>query len=149
MRDDGMTARLVDALYIDATAVADSVRAYGQTAGRIEREAMPAVARIAYTCEMMRLTTRLTHVIAWLLTRQDLEAGEISWREANSAARRLAMIEATDPAVMASLPSGARSLVSAGEALHARAYRLQQKLNRPLAPASPAHRLIARLENAF
>lgn len=149
MRDEGMTARLVDALYIDATTVADDVRAYADAAGRIEREAMPALARIAFTCEMMRVTTRLTHVIAWLLTRRALEAGEISRREARDPSRRLGMVETTDPAVMETLPADARRLILASETLHARARRLEASLSRPSAPASPTHQLIARLEDAF
>ena len=87
--DGGMTMRLVDSLYVEAMILADEARGYFDERGRVDREALSPIARVAFTCESLKVTTRLMHIIAWLLTRRAVEAGEISHREARDPSRRL------------------------------------------------------------
>ena len=42
---------------------------------------MPASERLLLCCETMRLTARLTHVMAWLLAQRAVHAGEITLAE--------------------------------------------------------------------
>ncbi|WP_156678094.1 DUF1465 family protein [Sphingomonas profundi] len=148
MRSNGLTMRLVDALYTEAMILADEARGYFDERGRFEREALAPIARVAFTCESLKVTTRLMHIIAWLLTRRALEAGEISAEEAREPARRLGRIDAADPASAAALPETALALVAASDDLYQRVRRLDEGLEQP-AEACPAHGLLRRLERAF
>jgi regulator of CtrA degradation len=65
-----LTSRLVDSLYVEAMLLADEVRAYFDEGGREEREALPPLLKVSFSCESLKVTTRLMHVIAWLLTQR-------------------------------------------------------------------------------
>jgi hypothetical protein len=86
-----MTARLVDSLYTEAMVLADEARSYFDQIGRGDREALPPIARVAFSCESLKVTTRLMHVIAWLLTRKAIAAGEIGDGEGAPESRRLGL----------------------------------------------------------
>jgi regulator of CtrA degradation len=145
-----LTARLVDSLYVEAMVLADEVRAYFDEHGRVEREALPPLLRVAFSCESLKVTTRLMHVIAWLLTRRAVEHGEISPAQAQSSSRRLGLVAESDPEALAALPDMARVLVDASRDLYARVERLDQDIDRPTVPVpSPARGLLSRLERAF
>ncbi len=149
MRSNGLTTRLVDALYTEAMILADEARSYFDDRGRADRHALAPLERVAFTCESLKVTTRLMHIIAWLLTRRALEAGEISQHEARDPARRLGRIDPADPAEMASLPETALALIRASDDLYQRVRRLDDGLERNVIALSPAHGLLKRLERAF
>lgn len=153
MRQQGaelrLTARLIDTLYVEAMVLADEVRAYFDEAGRNEREALPALQRVSFSCESLKVTTRLMHVIAWLLTRRAVEAGELSAAQARLPARRLGQAADSEPETVSALPSTARSLIDASRDLYARVARLDQEIDGPPMAASPARGLLDRLESAF
>jgi regulator of CtrA degradation len=145
-----LTTRLVDSLYVEAMVLADEVRGYFDESGRIEREALPPLQRVAFSCESLKVTTRLMHVIAWLLTRRAVEHGEISADQARVPARRLGLAADSDGETLAMLPETARALVEASRDLYARVERLDQDLDLPIMPMpSPALGLLNRLERAF
>ena len=87
-----ITSRLIDALYTEAMLLADEARSYFDDAGRDERSTLQPFARVGFACESLKVTTRLMHIIAWLLTRRAVEAGELSRHEARDPARRLRRI---------------------------------------------------------
>jgi len=145
-----LTARLVDSLYVEAMVLADEVRSYFDETGRIEREALPPLERVAFSCESLKVTTRLMHVIAWLLTRRAVEHGEISAAQARAPSRRLGLAADSDSDTLAMLPETARALIDASRDLYARVERLDQDLDLPIMPVpSPALGLLDRLERAF
>ncbi len=145
-----LTARLVDSLYVEAMVLADEVRAYFDEHGRVEREALAPLLRVAFSCESLKVTTRLMHVIAWLLTRRAVENGEISADQARSSSRRLGVAADSDAMELAALPEAARLLVDASRDLYARVERLDLDLDQPtVAVPSPARGLLRRLERAF
>ena len=74
---DGISRRLVDSLYVEAMLLADEARGYFDAAGRADRDDLPPLLRVGFSCESLRVTTRLMHVIAWLLVRRALASGEI------------------------------------------------------------------------
>ena len=147
--DERMTARLVDSLYVEAMVLADEVRAYFDEAGRAERDTLSPLMRISFSCESLKVTTRLMHVIAWLLTRRAVEAGEITATQARDPSRRLGNAQDSDTAMVAELPLTARTLIAASRDLYDRVDRLDHELGGVTAAPSPARDLVARLQKAF
>ena len=145
-----LTARLVDSLYLEALVLADEVRGYFDQIGRADRETLPPLQRVAFSCESLKVTTRLMHVIAWLLTRRAVEHGEISVAQARAPSRRLGVAADSDPTTLALLPEAAQTLIEASRDLYARVERLDQDIDLPMEPVpSPARSLLSRLERAF
>ena len=145
-----MTDRLVNALHVEAMVLADEVRAYFDEAGRAERDRLPALERVAFSCESLKVTTRLMHVIGWLLTRRAMTAGEPGAADGGIPPRRLGLVADGDPATLAALPETARALIAASRELHARVARLEAEIDDAAAPVpSPARSLMSRLERAF
>jgi regulator of CtrA degradation len=56
----------------------------------VDRRAVPDDHRLMVNCEALRLTSRLTHIMAWLLIQKAVHAGEITAAEAASEDNRLA-----------------------------------------------------------
>lgn len=146
-----LTAKLVDALHIEAMVLADEARAYFEDHGRNERDTLPAALRVGYAVESLKVTTRIMHVIAWLLTRRAVEAGELDAIEGRAPERRLGHAEPSDGAVAARLPEAARLLIAASEDLYGRVARLDRDMLAPptVPPPSPARALLGRLERMF
>ncbi|WP_174293363.1 DUF1465 family protein [Sphingomonas bacterium] len=148
-RDSRLHRRLVDALYVEAMVLADEARAYFDEQGRAERESLAPLSRVAFSCESLKVTTRLMHVIAWLLTQRAVFAGEMRAREALDPSRRLGEAPVTDPAALADLPPQARALVTMSGDLHRRVARLDQAQVSEAIAASPVQALQERLALAF
>jgi regulator of CtrA degradation len=144
-----LNRKLVDALYVEAMLLADEARSYFDANGRTERDALPALHRVGFSCESLRVTTRLMHVIAWLLTRRAVDAGEISEMQAAAPERRLGRSQGHDPETVAALPETARQIIAATSDLHARVARMDREMARPPVPFSPAQGLMQRLQAAF
>lgn len=148
MRGGGLTTRLVDALYRDAMVLADEARHYFDARGRLDRDALSPLGRVAFTCESLRVTTRLMHVIAWLLTQRAVAAGELSEGDARHPDRRLGRV-ATRGDMAISLPNPAQVLIDASHDLYERVRRLDARSWQAVCDGGPARGLMARLENAF
>jgi regulator of CtrA degradation len=152
MNDDAgtpLTPKLVGALYTEAMLLADEARSYFDSAGREERDALDPFARVGFSCESLKVTTRLMHVIAWLLTQRAVEAGELSRAQAASASRRLGDEPESDEALLPRLPEQARTLIDASRDLFARIRRLDKHGAAPEPAPSPARSLLSRLERSF
>lgn len=148
-RTDPMTRRLIDTLYVEAMVLADEARAYFDEHGRADRERLAPIDRVAFSCESLKVTTRLMHVIAWLLTRKAIHAGEIEGAAAGRESMRLGMAEVTEGAVSQSMPEQARTLIDTSMDLYARVSRIDRDLDIGTPAASPARGLLNRLERAF
>ena len=141
--------RLVDTLYVDAMVLADEARGYFDEAGRGDRSRLDPITRVAFSCESLRVTTRLMHVIAWILTQRAVAAGELTPDEALDPARRLGVAVVSDPSVVAQLPPEARQLVEASNDLYRRVARIDTAQAADEPPASPARSMQRRLAGAF
>jgi regulator of CtrA degradation len=142
-----LTNRLIDSLYTEAMILTDEARAYFDEAGQPERLALPPILQVGFSCEALKVTTRLMHVVAWLLTRRAEEAGEMPLSSAaRSPARRLGAAAASSPAATLGLPEAARQLIEESSDLYDRVQRLDQVPIAANALASPAHSLLQRLE---
>lgn len=141
-----LTEKLIGGLYTEAMLLADEARAYFDDIGSQMRETMTPLARVGLSCESLKVTTRLMHVIAWLLAQRASLAGR------NEKIPALAAATPSDAAMLAALPEDARSLIAASMELYARIARLEARMAAPIPdPAlfSPALALRQRLERAF
>jgi regulator of CtrA degradation len=141
-----ITPRLIDALYTEAMLLADEARAYFDEAGREERNALEPFARVGFACESLKVTTRIMHIVAWLLTQRAVESGEINMIEGRRPERRLGHATDSDPLVVAQLPPSAQRLVTSSTDLYARVARLDQGETDAEPAPSPARALMGRLE---
>src|SRR3954471_11271012 len=121
-----ITSRLVNALYTEAMLLADEARSYFDDVGREERSSLHPFARVGFACESLKVTTRIMHIVAWLLTQRAIESGEIPRRPGRRADRRLGHAQDSDPAVVATLPPSAQRLIGASADLYARVHRLDE-----------------------
>ncbi len=134
--------RLVEALYLDAMLLADEARDYGEHHARGDAAALPPGHSVAFSCESLRLTTRLMHLLAWLLGQRAVAAGELTGSEPSC---RMPMVADTEAGVRSQLPARARALIETSEALYRRAMVLDAALIAALPPVSPARALQQRL----
>jgi len=144
-----ITSRLIDSLYTEAMLLADEARSYFDDAGRDERATLEPFARVGFACESLKVTTRIMHIVAWLLTQRAIETGEIAGREGHRPERRLGHAQDSDPVVLASLPRSARRLISSSADLYARVKRLDEGTLETEVPQSPARALMGRLERGL
>lgn len=145
----GLTWRLVDSLYVEAMVLADEARGYFDEPGRVERDALPPLKRVTFSCESLKVTTRLMHVIAWLLTRRAVDMGELTPMQARSPTRRLGRATPSDTRDVDGLPETARGLIAASRELYDRIERIEGDIDRAAVTQGPARGLMLRLENAF
>ena len=144
-----ITSRLIDSLYTEAMLLADEARSYFDDAGRDERAMLEPFARVGFACESLKVTTRIMHIVAWLLTQRAIESGEIPLRDGRRPDRRLGHAADSDPAVLAQLPESAQRLIGASADLYARVKRIDEGNLEVEAPQSPARALMGRLERGL
>jgi regulator of CtrA degradation len=144
-----ITPRLIDSLYTEAMLLADEARAYFDETGRDDRQSLEPFARVGFACESLKVTTRIMHIVAWLLTQKAVESGEIRSADGRRPERRLGHANESDPAVIVQMPESAQRLINASADLYSRIKRLDegQLIDEP-AP-SPARALMGRLERDF
>jgi regulator of CtrA degradation len=141
-----ITSRLIDSLYTEAMLLADEARSYFDDCGRDERAGLEPFARVGFACESLKVTTRIMHIVAWLLTQRAIDSGEIATAEGRRPERRLGHAQDSDPAVVEQMPEQARGLINASIDLHARVKRIDEGHSEIEAVQSPARALMGRLE---
>jgi regulator of CtrA degradation len=144
-----ITPRLIDAFYTEAMLLADEARAYFDEAGRDARQMLDPFARVGFACESLKVTTRIMHIVAWLLTQRAIESGEINARDGRRPERRLGNAQDSDDAVVAQLPEPAKRLIHASADLYARVKRLDEGGLAEEPVQSPARALMGRLERGL
>jgi regulator of CtrA degradation len=103
-------------------------------------------ARVGFACESLKVTTRIMHIVAWLLTQRAVESGEIFAADQRRPERRLGHASDSDPMVVDKLPAAAQRLIRASADLYARVKRLDEGVIDDTPAASPARALMGRLE---
>ena len=144
-----LRGRLVSSLYTEAMLLADESRGYFEHQGREDRSLLDPLARVSLSCESLKVTSRLMHVLAWLLTERAIELGQMSDEEAAASSRRLGEATPSDAASLAGLPEAAIHLIDASQDLYARVRRLEVDAPAEATAVSPALGLLDRLERAF
>lgn len=139
---------LIESLHVEALLLADEARGYfdGSSSGQ---SGLSPLQRIMLTCEALRVTTRLMHVMAWVMTRRAVEKGEISEAEAAAPSRRLGADHAPDAGALAQLPAEAQDIITASRELYERTARLDAGLARRAPRPADVQQLHERLAAAF
>ncbi|MFC4293431.1 DUF1465 family protein [Sphingorhabdus arenilitoris] len=142
-----MTSKLIDALYTEAMLLADEARSYfdrDPVAG-----GLPADIAVAFSCESLKVTTRLMHSIAWLLNQKAYRAGEIDQAEMTNEARELGYAPASDDILAQRFPEEAQEIIQASEDLYFRIQRLNARLREQQSELPEPVRLREKILQAF
>lgn len=144
-----LTPKLVDSLYVEAMLLADEARAYFDKHGRDDRMGLDPLVRVGFSCESLKVTTRLMHIVAWLLTQRAVAAGEFTPEQARKPERQLGEAVDSDEDVLAQLPESALALIRSSRDLYERVRRIEEGSIAQDAPQSPARSLLSRLERSL
>ncbi|NIJ35782.1 regulator of CtrA degradation [Sphingopyxis panaciterrae] len=139
----------VENLYVEAMLLADEAHAafaVQRDLGRIEagRTGGNSVQLVSLACESLKTTTRLMHIIAWLLHRRAMIAGDPGAGAGDSAARIGAPV-AADWDVCLDFDPATRRIIAASERLFERIAALEAGWDEPQA-VTPVQQLLAQLE---
>ena len=144
-----ITPRLIDAFYTEAMLLADEARSYFDQAGREARSELEPFVRVGFACESLKVTTRIMHIVAWLLTQRAIESGEIPVRQGRRPERRLGHAGESDLEIVAQLPPAAQRLINSSADLYSRVKRLDEGTMFEEPAQSPARALMGRLERGL
>lgn len=123
MNTASITRPIIEALYVEALGLADAVRDGFGRAGDTQAAADDPAVRLALSVEGLRTTTRVMHILAWLLNRRSYYDGGISEFQLRRCAL-LAPARAAELDNLALLPAAIVKLIGDSERLHARVARL-------------------------
>lgn len=133
----------VENLYVEAMVLVDEAHAGFAACREAGQVAKDGLAAINLTCESLKTTTRLLHIIAWLLHQRAMLAKEPSARSDDRAARIGPEIPA-DWSICQSFDASLRRIVAASERLFDRIATLEK--GQCFQPAKPqVHQLQAQL----
>jgi regulator of CtrA degradation len=142
-----MTRKLIDSLHVEAMVLSDEARSYFDGFGLEERMELAPTARVIFSCEALKVTTRLMHSVAWLLGHR---ARQIDRPLARTQVMALGRATPSDPVSISGLPVEARRVIEASEDIYARIGRLEASLGEPDRPLpNPAFRLQQRLKQSL
>ena len=144
-----ITPRLIDSFYTEAMLLADEARAYFDDAGRGDRDTLEPFARVGFACESLKVTTRIMHIVAWLLTQRAIESGELTNSAGRRPERRLGNAQDSDMELVAQFPPSAQRLINSSIDLYARVKRLDEGTLADEPAQSPARALMGRLERGL
>jgi regulator of CtrA degradation len=141
-----LTPKLLDALYTEAMVLADEVRFYFDH--KRADDMVPTRVAVSFSCESLKVTTRLMHSIAWLLHQKAIRNGEISAGD-NNAAAELGYAPASADYDLANFPEDAQVLIKASEDLYYRLQRIDSRMRRISITHPVPHVLVDRIRAAF
>jgi regulator of CtrA degradation len=127
------TAAYFSGPYDEAMTLMVEARNYLRFAERGDRQVVGPMAGLRMSCEAMRVTSRLTQVMAWLLAQRAVQEGEISAEQALSEQLRLSGEQVCLDLRFsqdANLPGALRSLADRSYRLYVRVARLERALAR-------------------
>jgi regulator of CtrA degradation len=102
----------------------------------IDRQTLPPLERLRFCCETMRLTVRLTQIMAWLLAQRAVFAGEISQQDAladHGALAEVGICMADEAMAVPMVPERLAGLLDRSQRLYVRVARLDELARRQLA----------------
>ncbi|MFN4019685.1 MAG: DUF1465 family protein [Erythrobacter sp.] len=147
-RTTNLSRPIIEALYTEALVLADEVRAVFAAGTREPTIGEDAFVRLAFSTEGLKTTTRMMHVLAWLLNQRALFSGELS----ESAVRlhgTLPPDRGSDARQLALLEPETRALIAETERLHQRIARLDEAWRQHFKMASPARAFQERIGREF
>lgn len=144
---------VIEDLYIEALSLADEARAVFAAPESDDGLTLSGVAqdevRLALSIEGLRTTSRVMHVLAWVLNQRAYLSGELT-RKQLILHGALAGDRQSEPKNMAFLELSTRALIRDTERLHARAARLDAGQRARFSGTEAAiHQLQGRISQAF
>jgi len=121
-----------DATFQEALELTRQAREYLAYQDGVDRRDMDPQGRLLASCESMRMTARLTQVMAWLLVQKAVHAGEMTPEDAVSPELRLSGQEVcaeSDPRINELLQPGLLELLDRSRLLYERVARLDAMLD--------------------
>ncbi len=121
-----------DATFQEALALTREAREYLAYQDGLDRRDMDAQGRLLASCESMRMTARLTQVMAWLLVQKAVHAGEMTPEDATAPELRLSGQEVcaeSDPRINDKLQPALLDLLDRSRLLYERVARLDAMLD--------------------
>ena len=122
----------LNSTYEEALQLAREARDYLAFQESSDRAQLPPRARMVASCESMRVTARLTQVIAWLLVQRAVQAGELTREQAAEQKFRLAgqdVCNTTEPVEDQPLPPRLTELMQQRLGLSERVARLDSMMD--------------------
>ena len=111
----------------------EAARSYLKVLEPIDRRSLPVPERLRLCSETMRMTARLTQIMAWLLSQRAVHAGEMSRAEALSDQQVLTEVDvcmARDDQDWRGLPKRLVALLDKSHRLYIRVARLDELARR-------------------
>lgn len=136
-RTSNLSRPIIEALYTEALLLTDDVRAVFALGIREPVGPEDTMMRLALSTEGLKTTTRMMHVLAWLLNQRALFAGELN----ETQMRRHGALppdRGSDPEHLAMLEPETRALIAETEHLHRRIARLDEAWRQRFTMDSPA-----------
>jgi len=121
-----------DNTFEEAMALTREARDYLTFQEKADLAELDPVSRMVASCESMRVTARLTQVVAWLLVQRAVHAGEITREQAKQPQYRLSGREVcadAKPVAEAALPERLSDLLQRSLSLYERVSRLDRMLD--------------------
>lgn len=143
-RTTNLSRPIIEALYTEALVLADEVRAVFAAGVREPVTGEDAFVRLALSTEGLKTTTRMMHVLAWLLNQRALLAGELTENQVRLHGA-LPPDRASDDTQLALLEPETRDLIADTEKLHQRIARLDEAWRADFEAASPVRAFQDRL----
>jgi regulator of CtrA degradation len=147
-RTTNLTRPIIEALYTEALVLADDVRAVFAAGVREPLAGEDAFMRLALSTEGLKTTTRMMHVLAWLLNQRALFQGELSENQVRLHGA-LPTDRLSDDAQLALLEPETRELIADTERLHRRIARLDEAWRQDFETTSPARAFQDRIGRTF
>ncbi len=126
------TVAYFDSTFDEALALTRQARDYLAYQEKADLANLSPVGRMAASCESMRMTARMTQVVAWLLVQKAVHAGELTRDEAAQSKYRLAGHEICDdiePLAVEPLPDRLNELLARSHQMYQRVARLDTLLD--------------------
>lgn len=144
-RTTNLSRPIVEALYSEALVLADDVRAVFALGTHEPEVGEDASLRLALSTEGLKTTTRMMHVLAWLLNQRAFFSGELTERQVRQHGT-LPPDRSADPKALDVLEPATCELIHETERLHERIARLDEAWRCGFEMASPARAIHSRLE---
>jgi regulator of CtrA degradation len=127
--------RIIEALYCEALVLSDEVRAAFDLSARPPGDGpddrpdgrdVEDLARVAFSCEALRTTTRMMHAVAWLLNHRAHFSGELSEFQLLRHGRLNSDYPEADAERLRFIDPETRALIGASERFYARLVRIDR-----------------------
>lgn len=143
-----ITAHVLHSLYTEVMILADEARAYFER--HHGNDIIAPELAVSFSCESLKVTTRLMHSIAWLLSEKAVQSGEIETSKLAQHNRELGYAPSSDADLVKNLPAQAQYLVSESEVIYERLQRISTQMLAEAEEQQPIHHMfLDRLQQAF